>query len=61
MLSDITPMATLYHWDHPQAVEDRGGWLSNSTIAPYVLYARKCFEQLGQKVRGKPIEVKGNS
>ncbi|HTH13999.1 MAG TPA: family 1 glycosylhydrolase, partial [Spirochaetia bacterium] len=46
----IRPLVTLYHWDLPQALEDRGGWLHRDTIDAYVRYAEVCFEAFGDLV-----------
>lgn len=49
----ITPFVTLFHWDVPQALEDRyGGMLNQERFVPdFVRYARVCFERLGPRVR----------
>ena len=35
----ITPWVTLFHWDLPQALEDRGGWTARSTVDAFARYA----------------------
>jgi beta-glucosidase len=35
----ITPWVTLFHWDLPQALEDRGGWTSRATVDAFARYA----------------------
>ena len=40
----IKPIVILYHWDHPQQIEDLGGWLSNNMVKTFATYARRMFE-----------------
>ncbi len=47
----IFPMATLYHWDLPEALDNRGGWLNPDIAEWFVDYARACFEKLDDRIR----------
>jgi beta-glucosidase len=47
----ITPNATLYHWDLPQAQQDRGGWPERETAERYAAYAAVVAEALGDRVK----------
>jgi beta-glucosidase len=47
----IAPMATLHHWDLPQALQDRGGWGSRDTAAAFVDYTHAVSMRLGDRVR----------
>ncbi len=47
----IEPMLTLYHWDLPQALEDRGGWRSREVSERFAEYAGIVYEALGDSVR----------
>jgi beta-glucosidase len=47
----VTPTATLYHWDLPQALEDRGGWLDRGTAEAFADYATLVHDRLGDRVR----------
>jgi beta-glucosidase len=44
-------MATLYHWDLPQALQDRGGWAERDTARAFVDYAGLVSRRLGDRVR----------
>ncbi len=46
----ITPVATLYHWDLPQALEDRGGWANRETAERMGEFARVMGEALRDEV-----------
>jgi beta-glucosidase len=46
----IEPVATLYHWDLPQALQDRGGWAQRDTAARFAEYAEVVGERLGDLV-----------
>ncbi len=46
----ITPVATLYHWDLPQSLQDRGGWLDRDTAYRFAEYAAGAYERLGDRV-----------
>ncbi|WP_433432602.1 glycoside hydrolase family 1 protein [Nonomuraea sp. CA-141351] len=47
----IEPLLTLYHWDHPQALEDSGGWLSSETAERFADYAEGVAARIGDRVR----------
>ena len=46
----IKPMATLFHWDLPQPLEDGGGWLERSTAERFGEYAAVMADALGDRV-----------
>ncbi|RFA22685.1 GH1 family beta-glucosidase [Subtercola boreus] len=46
----IRPVATLYHWDLPQALEDEGGWTVRSTALAFEEYARIVGEAFGDRI-----------
>jgi beta-glucosidase len=46
----IAPMATLYHWDLPQTIQDEGGWANRETAVRFAEYADAAYESLGDLV-----------
>ena len=48
---NLRPFVTLYHWDLPQALEDRGGWGGRDTAAAFGEYAALMGRTLGDRVK----------
>ena len=49
--ADIDPVATLFHWDLPQALQDAGGWSARDTAARFGDYAELVGAALGDRVK----------
>ncbi len=50
--NNIEPLVTLYHFDHPQSLQDNfGGWYSEQMITHFLTFAVTCFHAFGDRVR----------
>ncbi len=47
----ITPWVTMFHWDLPQALEDRGGWRVRGTVDAFARYADTIVRAYGDRVK----------
>ena len=47
----ITPWVTMFHWDLPQSLEDRGGWTSRETVAAFGRYADTLVKSFAGEIR----------
>ena len=51
LANGIRPFVTLYHWDLPQALQERGGWSAMATVSAFARYAEIVARRLGDRVR----------
>lgn len=50
LANGIRPLVTLYHWDLPQALQDKGGWAARSVVEAFAAYAETVARRLGDRV-----------
>ena len=50
LAAHIMPNATLFHWDLPAALDDRGGWLNRDVADWFGDYAAAVFNRLGDRI-----------
>ncbi len=51
LANDIEPLVTLYHWDLPAALDDRGGWLNPDIADWFAEYGRVLYRALDGRVK----------
>jgi beta-glucosidase len=51
LAAGIQPFVTLHHWDLPQALCEKGGWLDRANLGYFADYAALMAKYLGDRVR----------
>jgi 6-phospho-beta-glucosidase len=51
LAAGIVPIATMYHFDLPAALDDRGGWSNRATVDAFAKFAEVIFTEYGSKVK----------
>lgn len=51
LANDIEPLATLFHWDLPAALDDRGGWLNRDCADWFAEYGSTLYRALDGRVK----------
>nr|8IN1_A Chain A, Beta-Glucosidase [Aplysia kurodai]8IN1_B Chain B, Beta-Glucosidase [Aplysia kurodai]BAX08664.1 beta-Glucosidase [Aplysia kurodai] len=51
LANQITPFVSLYYWDLPQDLQDKGGWSKDESVAWFGDYADFCFKTFGNRVK----------
>lgn len=46
----LSPWLTLYHWDLPQTLEDKGGWTNREIVGWFSDYSENCAKHFGDRV-----------
>lgn len=47
----VEPWVTIYHWDLPQALEDKGGWTNREMVSWFSEFATICAKAFGDRVK----------
>ena len=50
LAAGLTPFATLYHWDLPQVLQERGGWAERTTVDAFAEYVDAVTRRLGDRI-----------
>lgn len=51
LANGITPMVTLFHWDYPLTLHEKGGWLNRDSVDWFAEYARVIVDALSDRVQ----------
>ena len=51
LTAGVQPWVTLYHWDLPQALQEKGGWQNAETARSFGIYVRKVAEHFKGRVK----------